>query len=121
MFRRVLAALCGRAPALRHHIEENPHESLAGQGHHRHRRWQLIFRAFAAEGATVVVTDPSDRQGNMDELVRKIASKGQHASSAVLDVSSQEQWTTVVANTMNRHGQIDILINNAGTPGAARR
>ncbi|MGJ3522644.1 SDR family NAD(P)-dependent oxidoreductase [Nitratidesulfovibrio sp. D1] len=76
-----------------------------------------IARVFAGEGATVVVTANANRQDNMDRLVREITGKGRRASSAVLDVTSQEQWAAVVADTMERHGRIDILVNNAGTPG----
>ncbi|ABB06176.1 SDR family NAD(P)-dependent oxidoreductase [Burkholderia lata] len=77
----------------------------------------VIARVFAAEGATVVVTANANRQDNMDTLVREITDLGQSASSAVLDVTRQDQWASVVADTVQRHGRIDILINNAGTPG----
>ena len=77
----------------------------------------VIARVFAEEGATVVVTANASRQDNMDKLVKEITDKGQSASSAVLDVTNQEQWGSVVADTMERYGHIDILINNAGTPG----
>jgi NAD(P)-dependent dehydrogenase (short-subunit alcohol dehydrogenase family) len=58
-----------------------------------------------------------NRQDNMDKLVQEITDSGQSASSAVLDVTSQERWARVVADTMERHDHIDILINYAGTPG----
>jgi 3alpha(or 20beta)-hydroxysteroid dehydrogenase len=77
----------------------------------------VIARVFADEGATVVVTANANRQENMDKLVGEITAKGQHASSAVLDVTKQDQWAAVVAAALQRYGRIDILINNAGTPG----
>ncbi|MFT3758078.1 SDR family NAD(P)-dependent oxidoreductase [Thauera sp.] len=77
----------------------------------------VIARVFAEEGATVVVTANANRQDNMDKLVKEITGKGQRASSAVLDVTKQDQWAAVVAGTVERHGRIDILVNNAGTPG----
>ncbi|SFY45472.1 NAD(P)-dependent dehydrogenase, short-chain alcohol dehydrogenase family [Paracoccus pantotrophus] len=77
----------------------------------------VIARVFAEEGATVVVTANANRQENMDRLVAEITAKGQRASAAVLDVTRQDQWAAVVADTIDRHGRIDILINNAGTPG----
>lgn len=77
----------------------------------------VIARVFAEEGAIVVVTANANRQDNMDQLVAEIAAKGQRASSAVLDVTRPEQWAAVVTDTVERHGRIDILINNAGTPG----
>jgi 3alpha(or 20beta)-hydroxysteroid dehydrogenase len=77
----------------------------------------VIARVFAEEGATVVVTANANRQDNMDKLVKEIADQGRRASSAVLDVTKPEQWASVVAGTVERYGRIDILINNAGTPG----
>lgn len=77
----------------------------------------VIARVFAGEGATVVVTANANRQDNMEKLVKEITGKGQRASSAVLDVTQQGQWASVVADTIDRYGRIDILINNAGTPG----
>ena len=77
----------------------------------------VIARTFAAEGAVVVVTANANRQSNMDTLVKEITDKGQQASSAVLDVTKQDQWAEVVAHTVARYNHIDILINNAGTPG----
>lgn len=77
----------------------------------------VITRVFAEEGATVVVTANANRQDNMDKLVKEITGKGQRASSAVLDVTKQDQWAAVAAGTVERHGRIDILVNNAGTPG----
>ena len=77
----------------------------------------VIARVFAEEGATVVVTGNANRQDNLDALAAEITSKGQRASSAILDVTKQEQWAAVVADTIERHGRVDILINNAGTPG----
>lgn len=79
----------------------------------------VIARVFAEEGATVVVTANANRQDNMDELVKEITGKGRRASSAVLDVTRQDQWAAVVADTVERHGRIDILVNNAGTLGRA--
>ncbi|WP_025731881.1 SDR family NAD(P)-dependent oxidoreductase [Carnimonas nigrificans] len=77
----------------------------------------MIARLFAAEGATVVITDQSNCQDNMDKLVKEITDKGHRASSSVLDVTQQEQWASVVADTVERYGKVDILVNNAGTPG----
>ncbi|MFB2638418.1 SDR family NAD(P)-dependent oxidoreductase [Shewanella bicestrii] len=77
----------------------------------------VIARVFAAEGAKVVITGNKNRVDNMNVLVDEITAKGQIASMAVLDVTSQAQWDDVVNDTISRYGKIDILINNAGTPG----
>jgi 3alpha(or 20beta)-hydroxysteroid dehydrogenase len=65
---------------------------------------------FAAEGARVVIADVLPEQG--EELARKI---GTAAVFAKLDVSDEANWQSVVRDTIARWGQIDVLVNNAGT------
>ncbi|ENM6577227.1 SDR family NAD(P)-dependent oxidoreductase [Vibrio fluvialis] len=62
----------------------------------------VIARVFAAEGAVVVITGNKNRVDNMNALVDEITVKGQIASMAVLDVTSQAQWDDVVNDTINR-------------------
>src|SRR4051794_19471206 len=64
-------------------------------------------RLFAGEGATVVLADVSDGDGK--EVAAEINGQYQH-----LDVSSAEEWDTVVADIIATHGRLDVLINNAG-------
>ncbi len=64
-------------------------------------------RLFAAEGAGVVLTDVLDAEG---EATAK-ACGGVYLHH---DVTSAEQWARVVAAVLDRHGRLDILINNAG-------
>ena len=66
-------------------------------------------RLFAAEGATVVVTDVSDEEG--EETAAPI---GEPASYRHLDVTSEVSWTETVAWVTERHGRLDVLVNNAG-------
>jgi len=66
-------------------------------------------RLLAAEGAAVVVTDVSDRQG--EETVSSI---GERASFRHLDVTSEAGWNETVAWVIERHGRLDVLVNNAG-------
>jgi len=65
-------------------------------------------RLFADEGATVVLTDVLDDEGEA------AAAKIDGASYYHLDVSSERQWDTVVGEVMGEHGRIDVLVNNAG-------
>jgi 3alpha(or 20beta)-hydroxysteroid dehydrogenase len=65
-------------------------------------------RRLHAEGATVLVTDLVDEKGR--ELV---ASLGERASYAHLDVSKADQWERVLA-LCERQGGLDGLVNNAG-------
>jgi NAD(P)-dependent dehydrogenase (short-subunit alcohol dehydrogenase family) len=43
---------------------------------------------------------------------------GNRASFMAQDVSKEEDWARVVADTLKAHGKIDILINNAGVSGS---
>ena len=65
-------------------------------------------RLFAAEGATVVLTDVLDEEGEAT------AGSIEGASYHHLDVSSEAEWEAVVAAVVEAHGQIDVLVNNAG-------
>jgi len=71
-----------------------------------------ITRYFLARGARVVVTD---RPGV------EPAALPENASFATLDVTSESNWTELVATIVEQHGQLDVLINIAGvfTPGIA--
>jgi 3alpha(or 20beta)-hydroxysteroid dehydrogenase len=64
---------------------------------------------FVREGASVVLTDVLDDEGQAvaDGL-------GDHASYLHHDVTSEDEWASVVASVLERHGQIDALMNNAG-------
>ena len=65
----------------------------------------------AEEGAKVMVTDWEDRGGN--ETVELIKQAGGEASYQHHDVSSDEEWQAVIANTIETYGQLDVLVNNA--------
>jgi NAD(P)-dependent dehydrogenase (short-subunit alcohol dehydrogenase family) len=67
--------------------------------------------ALAAEGARVMIADVADG----DDLSAEIA-KAHGANSVIsqtVDVSDEAQVERLVAATMGRFGQIDILVNNA--------
>ena len=66
-------------------------------------------RRFAAEGATVVVTDVLEPEG--EALVEELGSACRFIQ---LDVSSEEQWETAVNAVVDQYGRIDVLVNNAG-------
>ena len=61
------------------------------------------------EGAKVVLADLDDAQGQLaaDEL-------GENAIYLHLDVTEEENWKSVVAQTVKTFGKLDILVNNAG-------
>ncbi len=64
-------------------------------------------RLFAREGATVVISDVLDEQG--EKTASALGCQYLH-----LDVTSESEWESVVADTIGRHGRLDILMNNAG-------
>jgi 3alpha(or 20beta)-hydroxysteroid dehydrogenase len=63
---------------------------------------------FAAEGATVVLADVLDEQGE------QTAGSIPGADYRHLDVTSEAEWDRVVADVVARHGRLDALVNNAG-------
>ena len=66
-------------------------------------------RLLASEGAEVVLTDVLDEEGEATA-----AAIGEHASYLHHDVSDEGQWAAVVQAVLERHGTIDVLVNNAG-------
>ena len=70
-----------------------------------------VARAFAGEGATVVLVDQhlDSAQAVCDEIT---AAKG-HAEAAELDVSDGDQVERVLAELVGRLDRVDVLVNNA--------
>ena len=64
-------------------------------------------RALAGEGAAVVVTDIDAEKGRA--LAEEI--DGEFFEH---DVSDEERWARLVAQTVDRYGRLDVLVNNAG-------
>lgn len=66
---------------------------------------------FVAEGAKVVFTGRRDREG--DAVAKRI---GAAASFVQADATSEADWERVMRLTLDRHGRLDVLFNNAGGP-----
>ena len=64
-------------------------------------------RLFAAEGATVVVTDVLTNEG------KAVATEIQ-GTFLQHDVANEAAWQHVVRQVLDAHGRIDVLVNNAG-------
>jgi 3alpha(or 20beta)-hydroxysteroid dehydrogenase len=62
---------------------------------------------FRAEGAEVVITDVLADAG-------RAHAEAIGAMFIAHDVRSEEEWAEVVRQTTERHGRIDVLVNNAG-------
>ena len=71
-----------------------------------------IARAFAAEGASVWITDIEDAAGR--QVARELGEKHRFEQ---LDVGDDEQWQRVVERLIAAEGRLDILVNNAGITG----
>jgi NAD(P)-dependent dehydrogenase (short-subunit alcohol dehydrogenase family) len=66
----------------------------------------------AEEGALVVLTDVQDGPG--EAVAAAIVAAGGHAEFLHHDVTSEDEWVSVVGTVMERHGRLDVLVNNAG-------
>ena len=71
-----------------------------------------VARRFVLEGAQVVLTDIRDDEGE-----RAAGALGASASYRRLDVREPADWERVVAECLQRHRRLDVLVNNAGITG----
>ena len=74
-------------------------------------------RLFAREGASVVIADIIDEDG--EAVARQIEDSGGEAIYVHTDVTSAESWDAAVQATIEKYGKVDILVNNAGISSGA--
>src|SRR6202008_2503138 len=67
-----------------------------------------IAKRFSETGATVVLSDIPG------EAVQEAAASLQHAEAAACDVTAESQGEKLVGDTIPRHGQLDVMVSNAG-------
>jgi 3alpha(or 20beta)-hydroxysteroid dehydrogenase len=66
-------------------------------------------RSFAEEGAQLLLSDADGAgAGRLAEELGECAAAGAH------DVTSEADWQAVSAWALERHGRVDVLLNNAG-------
>ena len=70
-----------------------------------------IAETFIEQGATVTIADIDAQRGT--EVATEIG-----ATFTVLDVRDEDGWQRVTTEILDRHGRLDVLVNNAGTGGA---
>lgn len=72
---------------------------------------RAIASGFAAEGATVVIAEVDAQSGlDAEEAIRK---SGGNACFLQTDVSDEQQIKSMVEQTLDRFGRVDVLCNNA--------
>ena len=73
---------------------------------------EAMARRFAADGAKLVVADVQDARGQA-----LVDSLGDEASYCHCDVSREADVQGLIAHAASRFGRVDVLVNNAGSPG----
>lgn len=73
---------------------------------------EAICKRFAEEGALVLVTDVN--ADSAQRVATQIIDAGGRAQSEVQDVTDEALWSTLIADIISQHGQLDVLVNNAG-------
>ncbi|TKI07569.1 3-hydroxybutyrate dehydrogenase, partial [Bacillus cereus] len=69
-------------------------------------------KAFAKEGAKVVITDRLEERAK--EAAEQLQNEGFQAIGLKCDVTSEEEITAAISQTVDHFGSLHILINNAG-------
>jgi NAD(P)-dependent dehydrogenase (short-subunit alcohol dehydrogenase family) len=73
---------------------------------------RAIARAFAREGAAVVVAGRSGEQ--LNQTVSLITDDGGRATAITADVTRSSEVASLVAGTVAAYGRLDVAVNNAG-------
>ena len=71
-----------------------------------------LCEALCTDGARVVIADLDLEKAR--SLADALTRKGHHAQAAELDVTRNEQVDVLVNSVVQEHGQLDLMINNAG-------
>ncbi|MEW6263567.1 MAG: SDR family NAD(P)-dependent oxidoreductase [Thermodesulfobacteriota bacterium] len=73
---------------------------------------RAVCHAFAEEGANVVIADWDEKQA--EKVVNAIVEKGGKAIAHKVDVTDPDQVQGMVNKTLEKFGQIDVLVNSVG-------
>ncbi|MDP2164500.1 MAG: SDR family oxidoreductase [Hydrogenophaga sp.] len=71
-----------------------------------------IAKRLAAEGARVIVNDIHAARG--EKVVAEIVAAGGTASFFAADVTQSDEVRALVSAAVQRHGKLDVMVNNAG-------
>jgi cyclopentanol dehydrogenase len=72
-------------------------------------------RLFAREGASVLITDVTDREG--EQVAEEIRRAGGKAQYRHLNVCNPAEWQAAIRFAVEQFGTVNVLVNNAGTLG----
>ncbi|MEQ8405945.1 MAG: SDR family oxidoreductase [Oceanicaulis sp.] len=78
-----------------------------------------MCRRFAREGAVLIMTGrtPDRIQSARDAVVKETGARDDQVSTAVLDGGDPDSVRKAMDEIRAVHGRIDVLVNNAGSPG----
>ena len=82
-----------------------------------HGMGEAEARLFASQGAKVVVADVLPEMG--EAVAADIRAGGGQAMFVKIDVTSEADWHSLIAATVQAYGRLDVLVNNAGISGSA--
>lgn len=74
---------------------------------------------FSEEGCSVVIADIEDNSGT--KVADKIRKKGGKATFIHTDVADPKQVESLIKKTVDEHGRLDIMFNNAGIEGPQKK
>jgi NAD(P)-dependent dehydrogenase (short-subunit alcohol dehydrogenase family) len=72
-----------------------------------------IAEIFAAAGAKVVIS--SRKQESLNDMANQLKNKGYEVTGIACNVGNMDELKNLVDLTVEKYGQIDILVNNAAT------
>lgn len=73
---------------------------------------RAVALRFAAEGASVTAVSLVSQE--LDEVHVGAESQGLHLDTIAADVGDADRTEAVVTEVLERHGRVDVLVNNAG-------
>ena len=74
-----------------------------------------VAKAFADEGATVVINFPDNNsKAKAEAVLNDILQKGGKGSVCMADISKEDEVISMFSYVTGKYGTIDILVNNAG-------
>lgn len=76
-----------------------------------------LVEQFTREGARVVATDID--KDELDRAIGKWSARDLEVETWFQDVCDRAAWENIARGIVERHGQLDVLINNAGTSSLA--